>query len=127
VTLRARKEETKAMATDLALAMAADYLFGDNLPSGAEVHIKKLAELLDDFARLRNETGGSWSVWCEPVPEANGREAGWIDDGERRPHPVWTKVEAEGEAAKWSRINKQWSYEVRRRDRFASSKTELAG
>jgi hypothetical protein len=44
------------MATDLALAMAADYLFGDNFPSGAEVHITKLAELLDDFARLRNET-----------------------------------------------------------------------
>ena len=44
------------MATDLALAMAADHLFGDNLPSGAEKQIHALAELLDDFARLRNET-----------------------------------------------------------------------
>ena len=30
-----------------ALAKAADHLFGDNFPSGAEVHIDRLAVLLD--------------------------------------------------------------------------------
>ena len=35
------------MASDMALAKAADHLFGDNLPSGAEVHIERLAALLD--------------------------------------------------------------------------------
>jgi hypothetical protein len=33
--------------SDWALAKAADHLFGDNFPSGAEVHIDRLAILLD--------------------------------------------------------------------------------
>lgn len=35
------------MASELALAQAAEHLFGDNLPSGAEMHIRRLAILLD--------------------------------------------------------------------------------
>ena len=36
------------MASDWALAKAAQHLFGDNFPSGAEVHIERLAKLLDE-------------------------------------------------------------------------------
>jgi hypothetical protein len=36
------------MASSWSLARAADHLFGDNLPSGAEVHIERLAKLLDE-------------------------------------------------------------------------------
>jgi hypothetical protein len=43
------------MASDWALAKAAEFLFGDNLPIGAEVHIKRLAVLLDDVRAEANE------------------------------------------------------------------------
>jgi len=36
------------MASQWALAKASEHLFGDNLPSGAEVHIERLACLLDE-------------------------------------------------------------------------------
>ena len=36
------------MPSDWALAKAAAHLFGDNFPSGAEVHIERLAKLLDE-------------------------------------------------------------------------------
>ena len=38
------------MPTDWATSKAADHLFGDNFPKGAEVHIKRLAKLLDEVA-----------------------------------------------------------------------------
>jgi hypothetical protein len=99
---------------------------GDVIVMGFVTVVRNLrVRVLELEARLARETV-SWSVWCEPLPEANGREARWIDDGGCRPHPTWTKDEAEGEAAKWSRINKHWSYEVRPRDRSASSKTKPA-
>ena len=36
------------MATDWARAKATEHLFGDNFPSGAEVHVERLATLLDE-------------------------------------------------------------------------------
>lgn len=35
------------MSSDWAKAKACDHLFGDNFPSGAEVHVERLAALLD--------------------------------------------------------------------------------
>ena len=51
------------MATDLALAMAADYLFGDNLAT-AKVEREKLAEVC---ALIRKIRGNSY-----PVPGISG-------------------------------------------------------
>jgi uncharacterized iron-regulated protein len=39
--------------TDWALAKATEFLFGDNIPSGAEAHVARLAALLDE---VREET-----------------------------------------------------------------------
>jgi hypothetical protein len=46
------------MPTDWATSKAADHLFGDNFPNGAEVHIKRLAKLLDEV-RAEFETSNT--------------------------------------------------------------------
>ena len=55
------------MASDWALSKAADYLFGDNFPSGAEVHIKRLADLLDEAERRgRGAANDEAHRWMNP-------------------------------------------------------------
>jgi hypothetical protein len=43
-----RSGQTVTSPTPRALTKACDYLFGDNLPGGGEVHVERLAALLDE-------------------------------------------------------------------------------
>jgi hypothetical protein len=51
------------------LAMAADHLYGDNLPGGGEVHIERLAALL---ARVRSETLEEAAALVEELRRTEG-------------------------------------------------------
>ncbi len=56
--------------SDQAIAKATEFLYGDNLPSGAEVHVERLAKLLDETKEeIAKEVRQTWSA----VRSANGQ------------------------------------------------------
>jgi len=70
------------MASDWALARAADHLFGDNLPSGAEKHIRALAPLLDDVREeaLVWDEAAKKDEWTQPIHDAFPTRSGSHDE-----------------------------------------------
>jgi hypothetical protein len=60
------------MASAWAKAKACEFLFGDNFPSGAEVHVERLATLLDhvlDWEDVDDE-------WTAAIKEAHPTKSG---------------------------------------------------
>lgn len=72
--------------SDWALAKAAEHLFGDNLPSGAEFHIKKLASVLDEaIAHGDAEADKRWLAAMGFVPDCPATWEAKLRDGFERP------------------------------------------
>lgn len=68
------------MPSAWALAKAADHLFGDNFPSGAEVHIDRLAVLLDTVKAEAIAGVDDWrdkkDEWTDAIDSAHPTRSG---------------------------------------------------